>query len=101
MPHSPLMAGRRLEQARIALLAVLAATLVSLSMAAGYRFQIHRESHARARAFIQVFKLETPALVPSGRSARNPGYTNPAVDLRPVPLPPIPSPEPEALLFSG
>ena len=95
------MAGRRLEQARVALLAVLAATVVSLILAVGYRFDFHREAHGRARAFIHVLKLETPALVPSGRSARNPGYANPSVDLRPVPLLPIPSPEPEALLFSG
>jgi hypothetical protein len=99
MPISKPNAGRRLERARTVLLVALTATIVSLIVLAVYGLSPPGETTRRAREFVRVLGLETPSLVPSGRSLRNPAYASPAVDLRPTPLVPAFVPNPETLLF--
>jgi hypothetical protein len=95
-PH----AGRRLQQARTVLLAMLTTTMVSLIIVAGYSVGPSRKTTRRAQEFVRALRLETPSLVPSGRLSRNPAYASPSVDLRPTPLLPALAPDPESLLYS-
>ena len=100
MPISAKHAGRRLKQAKKALLAALALVIVSMMILAGYRLNPPREMIRLAGTFVRILKLETPALTPSGRLSRNPGYGCPSVDLRPSPLLPAALPDPETLLYT-
>ena len=93
--------NRRLDQARTVLLAALTASILAMLMVAGYSLNPPREAVRLAGEFVRVLKLETPALVPSGRLSRNPGYASPSVDLRPTPLLPAISPDPQTLLYTG
>lgn len=99
MHISDLNTGRRMKQAQTTLLAALTLAIVAMIIVAGYSLKPPRETTRFARTFVRVLKLETPALVPTGRLSRNPGYTNPSVDLRPTPLLPTASPDPETLLY--
>ena len=93
--------GRHMEQAKRAVLTVLAFVMIATVIVAGYSLHPFRETTRSGRTYVRVLHLETPALVPSGRSFRNPGYLSPSVDLRPTPLLPIALPNPETLLFTG
>jgi hypothetical protein len=59
------------------------------------------EEESRAAALFHALGLSVPALIPSGREARNPDGMDRRVDLRISPFFPLPDPDAAGLIIRG